>query len=239
VSFVLGNPIVNTDPSGHRVVCDAEEDCDEAQKLSRLDDEGYWKELIKYDFGVKMADKGGIQGTNRAWDLPSLQQVYDALSNVDRALNGRLFDMISGTTFWLSENTKALYHGDTSSTGIEFEVRSGYVSPYVNIYHEIGHLIDTVPRTADVFSGQLPANADWIGTDSYVKRDYLINRSIADPSWAIAQDAVQDRSVPENSLKSSEQWADTFSNYVAGNVPQGSNMYTFVSGAINTYTRGY
>jgi hypothetical protein len=155
-------------------------------------------------------------------------------------LNGHLFDLIGGTTFWLTENTKAIYHGDTYSTGIEFEVRSGYVSPYANIYHEIGHLIDAVPRTADVFSGQLPANADWISKESRrVDTIYLRDPLIYDSVWTSGVSAVQDVSVPENFLKTSEQWADTFSNYVAGNIRQGSNMYNFVSGAINTYTRGY
>jgi RHS repeat-associated protein len=234
-SYVRNNSINYSDPSGHIEAC--EENCSEQKRLNKVYDTlgavGYFKHEIKGQFGITMDDQGGTHGTNRAWNLESLRQVYGALVIVDRALNGHLSDMIGGTTFWLSENIGGYYHGDTSADGIEFEVRSGYVSPYANIYHEIGHLLDAVPDTYNAFSDQLPANSEWINqVNKRVDYTFLLQSTIVDPVYTYGQDAVQDRSAVNYSNKSWEQWADTFSNYVASNIPQGTAMYRFVSDAL-------
>jgi RHS repeat-associated protein len=237
-AYVRYNPIVNTDPSGHRVVCDAEEDCDEAQKLSRLDDEGYWKELIKYDFGIKMSDKG-----DKKWDVRNLQLIQSSLSMVNNVLNGFLKSMVVGQSFVLMNQNPAEgdYHGCTMcfpGQSIQFFTKGTDALRQINIFHEVGHLLNSVPGFDDKFSSQI-TNPSWVhlepteknGLQPVINPDALRVLRVQDPNYG----TVGARQT-FNNWGPREEWADAFANYVAGNIDmtssEGQDMAGFVSGVL-------
>jgi hypothetical protein len=238
VSFVLGNPIVNSDPSGHHVVCDAQEDCNESQKLSGLDGEGYWKELIKYDYGIKMSDGG-----DKKWDEPNLQLVLSSLSMINNALNGFLKSMVAGQSFVLMNQNPAEgdYHGCTMcfpGQSIQFFTKGTDALRQINIFHEVGHLLNSVPGYDDKFSGQI-TNPSWVslemtkndGLQPVINPKALTNPRVNDPNYG----TVGARQT-FNGWGPREQWADAFANYVAGNInmarSEGQDMASFVTGAL-------
>jgi len=46
-AYVNNSPVNFTDPSGHRVTCDAKENCKQSQRLSHFAGALFWKTLIK------------------------------------------------------------------------------------------------------------------------------------------------------------------------------------------------
>jgi hypothetical protein len=109
----------------------------------------------------------------------------------------------------------------------------------MNIYHEFGHLIDSLPgKMFDVFTNALEAEGDtsYVAGNGYLNENALIKSRVTDdPNYASVQ-AIQ---ASDNT--SSEQWADIFANYVAGNIDlsqpagPGAAMYEFVTGALAPY----
>jgi hypothetical protein len=98
----------------------------------------------------------------------------------------------------------------------------------MNIYHEFGHLIDSLPGVMyDQFTDDLirQGSPSYIGSNGYLNPDALFDQA----------DAIQ----ASNNGKP-EQWADIFANYVAGNIDltkgAGKDMYRFVINALAPYT---
>jgi RHS repeat-associated protein len=236
---MLNNPVRYIDPNGHRVTCERGENCAQELRLFRFTGERYWKALIKDEFGIIMSDEGG-----KPWDSRNLQLMHTSLSNVDKILNGKLESLVKGATFKLIEQDKSKggqYHGETHTigpTGIDFYTVGDDAIRQMNIYHEVGHLLDNVPKSKDVFMNAVENenSPSWVA-DGYINKDALISQRINDPNYALGPRAIQ-AYVPG----AAEEWADAFANYVAGNIDlsqaqgPGADMYNFVTDALAPYT---
>jgi RHS repeat-associated protein len=238
------NPIRYKDPSGHDV-CDEEGNCYNRQgwyrapnskRLSTIDT---WKMMISGKFGIEMVDSNTMR-----WSNTNLATAFKALSMVDKVLQGHLRQTVIGTTIKMASQGQCsgnngphdCYQGRTTSTGVTyFSSNASLNIPLINFIHETGHLIDMVPATANIFSGQLiadsgyaPNNPSWT-KDGYVDITLLVIQS-GQPVQALPMGEAY---VP------AEYWADAFANYVTGNIDvsptAGLDMYNFVSEAINSY----
>jgi hypothetical protein len=152
------------------------------------------------------------------------------LQNIDNAINGKLKSWVGGTSFWL-ENQNAnngQYHGVThlDGSGIDFYTLNDDILRQMNIYHEVGHLLDNVPGLKDVFTKEVTGQVFTDDAGNYLFGGYgvgnishstLKNASVYDPNYGTAE-AFQHASTDP-----SEQWADMFANYVAGNIETEGN----------------
>jgi hypothetical protein len=237
------NPVKFTDPSGHDV-CEEDGNCynkqgwyrsTNAPKLNSVDT---LKMMIWGKFGVTMSDEG-----EKNWSITSLRSVYASLGNINCAVNKTLKYLIGGTSFWLmkQDTSTGEYHGRTLSngSGINFFTNGDVALRQMNVYHEVGHLIDAVPGMKDVFSNAIGENRSWVDDDKQINIDALTGiRILNDPNYTNpgpkARQAYED-------FGPGEQWADAFANYVAGNIklsdPVGSGtaMYNFVSSVLAPY----
>jgi hypothetical protein len=157
-AYANNNPVNFNDPSGHDT-CDEDGNCygrqgwyhnPQAPKLSASDT---WKQMILHKFGVKMSDVG------KTWSLTNLQLVYNSLGIIDDHLNGQLKSVVNGAEFRLFEQNPAdgIYHGETSIDpknweGICFYTKGEDVMVQMNIFHEVGHLLDNTIATQDKFT---------------------------------------------------------------------------------------
>jgi len=176
--------------------------------------------------------------------LNNLRIIYSSLQNINNALNGKLKSIIGSATFKMGEYTPpsdcplCIYGGWTSGTTVTFYTIGNAAIRQMNIYHEFGHLIDSLPGSMyDAFTNALlgEGSPSYI-INGYLNPDALINLSIKnDPNYAKVQ-AIQASGPGVN-----EQWADIFANYVAGNIDRsdpsgpGMAMYTFVTSALAPY----
>lgn len=213
------NPLRFVDPSGH-VACSsvAEADC----SFKNLSSEEVVTRNIKVKYGIEMSNDGA-----KAWSIDNLRLMYSSLQNIDSALNGNLKSLSQGWTFRM-QNQKGGgdYHGVTSTDGtmtIDFYTLGKDIIRQMNIYHEVGHLIDNVPDMENIFTNGVAEKAweDQSGTYLFGGRDAgSINTSLTlinpygvyDPNYGTAE-AIQHAGGDP-----SEQWADMFANYVAGNI---------------------
>jgi RHS repeat-associated protein len=241
-SYALNNPLKYTDPTGHKVTCDVDENCKQSQRLSRFTGTQFWKALIKDDFGITMSDSGG-----KAWDLRNLGLVYSSLQNISRVLDGQLKSLVGGSTFQLGnykatkECPKCTYGGLTSGTTITFNTLGNAAIRQMNIYHEFGHLLDNSPGMENRFTDALKnlEHPSFIRDDGFLDPSALINSGyLNDPNYGPHVEALQH---PYSSLKdlkigTEEHWADIFANYVAGNINSknvlGADMITFITGVL-------
>ena len=222
-AYARNNPLKYTDPSGHKVTCDVDENCKQSQLLSRFIGVKFWKALIKDEFGVTMKDD------KIKWSLANVQTAYKALNMINGILNENLKKLIGGTTFTMTDGGDQ-YYGITDPTGVTFHAASSNtIIPLTNFLHETGHLMDFVPTTNDVFSGGLPENPDWV-KDGYVNSELLLGK-LTEP--------VQAKYIANEAYLPTEYWADAFANYVAGNInladPRGRAMAQDVSDALKPY----
>ena len=229
-AYVNNNPVRYKDPGGHIPVCEGTGSCSDQWRqdkaYARYGEIGYMKYEIKYEFGIKMEESDGMK-----WSRNNLQTAYNSLKMINDKLQGNLKSMVSGTAFTIMGGGNQ-YYGKTRSTGVKYHVASSSTQlPLVNFLHETGHLLDNVPATEDVFSGQVPTTPTWV-KDGYVDRG-ILGRKFSEPVQAI----------PMNEPNSpGEYWADAFANYVADNIDlmksAGQGMYNFVAAALAPYV-GY
>jgi RHS repeat-associated protein len=229
------NPVKYIDPSGHDV-CDEGGNCYNKQgwyrstKAPRLNTIDKLKMMIWGKFGVTMSESD-----NREWSVNNLRTVFKGLNAIDDKLNGNLKTMIKGTTFTTKDHPseKGSYSGQVWSTGlgIDFHIDSTKtILPLINILHEVGHLLDYLPATKDVFSGQIKGNPSWT-KEGYVNEE-ILGGKFRQPVQAGPMGEAYD---PD------EYWADSFANYIAGNIKldeptgAGQEMFDFVSGALHPY----
>lgn len=108
----------------------------------------------------------------------------------------------------------------------------------MNIYHEFGHLIDNVRGLKDVFTNAVKdqGNPSWVSGGFVSSENALVSGRVPDPYYGDT-DATQAYSNPGPS----EEWADAFANYVAGNIDlsksAGAAMYDFVTTTLAPNTR--
>jgi len=184
-----------------------------------------------------MSNDGG-----KDWDKANLQLMFNSLTKIDNHLNGHLRSMVVGSTFWLSKHPDSggEYNGSTNTippSGITFFTKSTQALRQQNIFHEVGHLLDNVRGIWDVFTNAVAneVNPCWVASDDKINPDALLGLYLQnDPNYA----SVEARQTYSH-FGSSEQWADAFANYVAGNINLGStagtDMYNFVTGALAPY----
>ena len=194
---------------------------------------------IWHDYGVKLIDTGsGSRGNGtgaKAWDLKGTMQVFYALKFANNAVNGRLRSLIGGSEFTLNNYTTDKYHGNTGAGYIDFQTGGAFPPPYINIFHEVGHLIDANSTGGDYYSDKLASqNRNWITQEGKIDtKNALLDPTVSDPYWSNdqAQDALQGTN--HTGQGPNEQWADTFANYVAGNINMlttaGNDMYNFTN----------
>jgi hypothetical protein len=215
---------------------EGEDDCKEAMRLTRGGSgERYWKSVIKDEFGIIMSDKG-----DKAWDIRNLEIVYSSLRNINAALSGNLPSLVRGAKFKLRKQDPADgdYHGVThlDGSGIDFYTLGDDAIRQMNVYHEVGHLLDNLPGMKDVFTNAVKneGSPSWV-QGGFINKDALISLNITnDPNYASVQ-AIQ-----AYNTGLSEEWADAFANYVVGNintvVSPGMDMYNFVTAVLSPYT---
>ncbi len=240
-AYVFNNPVIYNDPTGHEA-CDEDGNCygakgwHRAANAPRLSTIGTWKMMIWVKFGVKMSDDG-----EKNWGTINLRSVYVSLQNINNAINNKLKNLIGGVSFWLNKQdaTSGQYHGNThlDGSGIEFFTIGDAALRQMNIYHEVGHLLDNVPKFKDVFTNAVESldNPNWVASDGRINPKALKSITIAsDPNYS----NVEARQTFSN-FGPSEQWADAFANYVAGNIKlvqpdsPGMNMYSFVTNTLD------
>jgi len=176
------------------------------------------------------------------WTAQNMQLVYLSLQTVNIRLNNMLRSRVSGVLFTMrnQNSTEGQYHGETHDDGssIDFYTLGDDAIRKMNIFHEVGHLINCVQGLDDVFSDAVTneGSPPWIA-DGYVNVDVLISEDIlTDPNY----DRVQAKQA-YNNPGSREVWADAFANYMVGNIDlgryEGRAMSTFVTGVLDRYIR--
>ncbi len=117
---------------------------------------------------------------------------------------------------------------------IDFETGGSFPSPYINIFHEVGHLIDANSEGGNQYVNALEKSPrTWITPEGKIDtNNALLKPKVSDPYWTGGQDALQGTNY--TAQNSDEQWADTLANFVAGNIitdmGAGIDMTKFVSG---------
>jgi RHS repeat-associated protein len=236
-AYTRNNPVRYTDPSGHDV-CDEEGNCYTTQgwyrasTAARLSTTETWKMMIRSRFGILMAD--GVKN----WDARNLRLMYRSLGNIDTALNGRTTTLIGGATFKLMNQnpSEGQYHGIThlDGSGIDLFTLDDDAIRQMNIYHEVGHLLDNVPGLKNVFTNAVKdaGKLSWV-SDDFVSEEALISDHVPNLYYPDT-DAIQ-----AYNPGPSEVWADAFANHVAGNInlakSQGEEMHEFVTGVLEPY----
>jgi RHS repeat-associated protein len=234
-AYVSNNPLKYTDPSGHGK---ESTDCGPDSMYCEPNRNGCnnMRCTIWHDYGVNLIDTGsGSRGNGtgpKAWDLKSTMQVFYALKFANNAVNGRLKSLIGGSEFTLNNYTTDKYHGNTGTRYIDFQTGGSFPPPYINIFHEVGHLIDVNSAGGDYYGDALTGyNTTWITPEGKIDKTVLINQRVTDPHWPLGEDPLQGTN--HTGQGPNEQWADTFANYVAGNInvltTAGNDMYNFTS----------
>jgi hypothetical protein len=240
-AYAKNNPIRYKDPSGH-TACDEEGNCWNAQGWSRapgaprLSTIDTWKMMIKGKFGANISDEGGKQ-----WSLSNLKLMYKSLQNIDSVLNGKLRSFAGGWTLKMAEHKRSSnedftsYQGWTSSVNstVTFYTMGSDAIRQMNIYHEFGHLLDKTDTFTNALAGE--NNPSYINANGYVSTNARIETNV---TTDLNYKSVESIQASGNGV--SEQWADIFANYVAGNInmgtSEGSAMFSFVTGALAPYT---
>jgi RHS repeat-associated protein len=242
-AYVNNNPLKYKDPNGHEY-CDDLGNCYNkrgwyrdpyASRLSTIDT---WKMMILDKFHITMSDDG-----DKPWSTISLQSVFVSLQNVNNALNNRLKYLVGGAKFWLKnqDTSNGQYHGSThlDGSGIDFYTVGDAALRQINVYHEVGHLLDNVPDLKDKFTNAVSAqtNPSWI-SNNRINADALKSLTINDPNYDSPSPQARQT---YSGYGPSEQWADAFGNYVAANIdlsdPDGPGvaMYNFVRTTLAPY----
>jgi RHS repeat-associated protein len=238
-AYVNNNPVRYKDPSGHDV-CNEDGNCFNKQGWYRapiatpLNAIDTLKMMISETYGISISDAGG-----KRWDTRNLYLLYRSLGNIDNVLTGRFSRLVWGATFRHSEyiptpencslpDLSCRYRGWASGQSITFYTIGDDAIRQMNIYHEVGHLIENMPGMIDVFSTALQQedNASYINNNGYIDKHALLTLDLTnDPHYV----SVQARQASNNSVF--EQWADVFANYIAGNI----NMYSSQGQAMNEF----
>jgi hypothetical protein len=233
--FVLGNPLKYTDPSGHEICMD-DGDCSNGQNINPV---ARLKGLIYTRFGISISDDG-----SKKWGVKNLNLMYRSLDNINRALVGELKSLVgSGKwTFKLGEYVAppgelTQYSGRTnaySRTVTFYTIGEAFIRQ-MNIYHEFGHVLNSLPGKDNTFSNAL-GNLDqpsFINKNGFLNEDAFLNpQKVSDPNYG----PLSVKAIQHGSTDPKEQWADIFANAMAGNInvktEQGADMYMFIIGEL-------
>lgn len=196
--------------------------------------------MVKNEFGITLSDD--VQ----KWALQDVITVLIALGRMADKDAGFLSRVNSSTLTFTRTSMPGYYGGVTRGLSIEFHADPGAI-PYLNIYHEFGHLMDNA--CGDVFSTVLDHYSGYSGDvfvfgrnsngiyDRQPGRGYTSPR-IWDP---VRNSNVAAEQHPRNwepdGNTAVEEWADMWANYVAGNIDleksTGQARFNFVSTILN------
>jgi len=243
-AYVKNSPMRYIDPTGHTSVCvgaNVDPECNGgSDKWTPPSGAMFWQVNAKLRFGIILSNE------DKDWDEANAKLAYDSLVNINESLNGKLKSIVGGATFKLAEyvatkdncpNGGCTYSGWTAGTTVTFYTMGNAAIRQMNIYHEFGHLIDSLPgKMYDVFTEALKneGSPNYIGSNGYLNpsalnSDYITN----DPNYASVQALQASKNTP------AEQWADIFANYIAGNIKlntsQGRDMNDFVIDVLAPY----
>lgn len=213
------------------MVCEVGEPC--GPGASYREDKTNWRKLISDKFGITISDE------KKVWDETNLIGAYSALIKIDKAMNGNLKSFVGGATFKWGEYEPpddcplCTYGGwTTHDKTITFNTIGSSAIPQMNIFHEFGHLIDSLPGSLfDVFSNDLKADPNYsmLVLGGYINGNALLDYRVVDSNYPLKIQAIQ--ASKANNIN--EQWADIFANYVAGNINmtslEGQVMHEFVT----------
>ncbi len=166
-SYVINNPINRIDPSGHDDWwCETASCSYNYYNHNSYSAKGELEYIIKRtekDYGVTLADGGagddwqikavGKKTNSKNWDLTYARQADLALSNLNNALEGKLYSIIGSATFTLNEHPDGVhYYGYTHGSTVDFYVTNKL--SLINIYHEFGHVLNNLAGKDDAFSSR-------------------------------------------------------------------------------------
>lgn len=191
------------------------------------------------DYGVTLADGGagddwqisvwGKKVNSKNWDLASARQADLALSRINKALEGKLHSIIGSATFTLNEHPESpYYYGYTHGSTVDFYITNKL--SLINIYHEFGHVLNSLPGKDDAFSNAPNINnPDFLDDYGYLDTQALINKN-ASIYYQHAMSVFGDDKVTAQR----EHWGDMFANYVAGNIDLAASEGRAMNGFIET-----
>jgi len=163
-----------------------------------------------------------------------------------------LFHAIDSTyplPFFVSEFTLPLkYSGWTEIQTVTFSADPGKI-PYMNIYHEFGHVLDNRLPWIDFYSGTLRNGSVYDEFGHFVLgKDKGVYRRLLDEEVGLAYLKVWDskrgeavRAQQDKLAQAGEEWGDMWANYVIDNFnlhhPGGKIRYQWVKDLIVTFPR--
>jgi len=232
---VSNNPTNLVDPSGHLECSKEDLECVLLQKGTEKD----WTVQIKNKYGISVTNNKNV-GTD--WKLRNLKILFDSLRTINNKLNGNLQSFTQGHTFSLDEFVpydqnddgqygSVVHDDDTKENYADISLTTKGLSDLreLNIFHEVGHLIDLVKQ--NVFSDLLDNTKKGGATPSWVKDGYVDRTLLGDKYLEPVQSQPRGES-----YNPSEYWADAFANYVSGNIRYDGKLTTdFVSNALDLY----
>ena len=249
-AYVNNSPMNYVDPTGHDAWWCETASCTYAYSAgsylhntySKAGELQYIKERMLADYGVTLADGGagddwqisvwGKKVNSKNWDLTYARQVDSALSNLNKALDGKLHSIIGSATFTLNEHPDGIhYYGYTHGSTVDFYVTNNL--SHINIYHEFAHVLNNISGKNDAFSSGIGTGSAFQDKNGFLDINALINRNAnlyyQHPMSISGNDKIGAQR---------EQWGDMFANYVAGNIDvysdSGSAMNTYVENALCT-----
>jgi hypothetical protein len=246
-AYVNNSPINYTDPSGHDAWWCETASCSYkyyssnslVNNYSEKGELAYIKASLLQNYGVTLADGGagdywqisafGKKVNSKNWDLTYARQADLALSNLNKALEGKLHGITGSATFTLNEHPNSpYYYGYTHGSTVDFYV-TNHLS-LINIYHEFGHVLNNLPGKDDAFSGYPGiGNSEFLDDKGFLDINALIIKN-ASLYYQHPMSVFGDNKVTAQR----EQWGDMFANYVAGNINLAASEGSAMNGFIET-----
>ncbi len=192
--------------------------------------------MILGKYHIMMSDTG-----DKNWDSRNLHLMYISLGNINNVLDNQFRSLTGFASFTLrnQDPSGGQYHGSTllDGSGIQFYTLGQNPIRQINIYHEVGHLLDNTSGLRDIFTNAVENlnNPSWVEDDMQITPYALNSRYIYnDPNypWVEARQTYI-------GFGPSEQWSDAFANYIGGNInlcnSEGISMFNFIRGALQPY----
>ena len=228
-AYTSNTPINRNDPSGHDDWSCETASCSynyyNRNNYSAAEELKYIQEdRLPKDYGVTLSNDGatkenqiavfGKTVNTKSWSLADARQADLALSRLNKALEGKLHSIIGSATFTLNEHPDGIhYYGYTHGPTVDFYVTNKL--SLINIYHEFGHVLNSLPGKDDAFSSYPGIdNSEFLDNDGFLDTAALINKN----AGLYYQHPMSVFGDVNKVTANREHWGDMFANYVAGNI---------------------